>query len=261
MVTFPSANEEKSTGTLHELPLTTALGFKVVEPSKMVNVTVLPSSASLVPLTVTEETSDILMISSPAMGLLIVSVGTVRSTVTLALADVAELPAKSSTSAVILTFPSARELKSTTILQAPPLIVAPGDNVVLPSKIVKLTVSPSSAPLVPLKVTEDTSELLIWSSPEIGLLNVNAGAVRSSVTFAFTEVAALPARSVTSAVMVTLPSAKEEKSTGTLHELPLTTEVGFKVVEPSKMVKVTVRPSSASLVPLIITEDASAEFT
>ena len=75
------------------------------------------------------------------------------------------------------------------------------------------TVCPSSAPLVvPAMATEPSSAALRRPSPPSLMATEMVGAVVSLVVVSEACVAELPAKSLTSAVMVSVPSLREERS-------------------------------------------------
>ena len=75
------------------------------------------------------------------------------------------------------------------------------------------TVCPSSAPeVVPAMATEESSAALRKPSPPSLMATEMVGAVQSLVVVSVACVAALPAKSLTSAVMVSVPSLREERS-------------------------------------------------
>ena len=158
----------------------------------MVNVTVLPGVASVVP-----DRVGVVSLSEP--GALMVMVGAVVS-ISPVVSAVAVLPASSVTLALTVNSPSANSAGTST-LYVPSACTIAVTVCVLPalSVMVNVTVLPGVASVVPERVG-------VVSLSEPGALMVMVGAV-VSISPVVSAVAVLPASSVTLALTVNSPSA------------------------------------------------------
>ena len=243
---LPSVNALISIPPVCQDPsVTVAKAFIVVDPV-IVNVTVSLFSAFDVPLITKAVFSASFTILSVISVASIASVGRVASLVTVFVACVAGLSAKSNTSAVIVILPSNNALISAVYVHTPPVTVAVLFKIfsgMSSSVIFNETVSPFSAFDVPLITTAACSTSFTLLSVIRGSSIPSVGATVSLTSVLVAGVAGLPAISVTSAVIVIVPST-QRLILAVYDQIPPVT-VGFVVilfggVDPSVIINVTV---------------------